>query len=255
MDANDKLYCLACKPDPRAHTFTGCIVDGVRYHTKELDDRRTTQNSGVYVPGVFVGGTHDYYGVLLSIVRLRYVDMHQVFLFKCKWFNTNETGRDVKRRVQHDYNLMSINTHFVWYENEPYILASEAQQMFYLDDPKLGHGWKVVQKVQLRHVWDVPELDDEEEEVLEEDCDPVPGNDVYQQDEFNDIQWLVAEEDLENPQLHQKDVEAEVIDSNLENDQWMEDSDDGYDDNDDDEESDTDGYDEEILSSDDDDSD
>ncbi|PRQ48023.1 hypothetical protein RchiOBHm_Chr2g0106121 [Rosa chinensis] len=225
VDATDQLYCLACKPDVRAHTYTGCIVDGVRFHTKDLDDRRTTQNSGIYVPGVFVGGTHDYYGVLLNIVRLRYVDMHHIFLFKCKWFNTDETKRDARKRVQRDYNLMSINSSFVWYEDEPFILASEAHQVFYLDDYKLGPEWKVVQKVQMRHVWDVPEVDDEDEEVDEENFDPVvANNDVYQQDEFNEIQWSVQEEGLENPQLHQEDIEPEVIASNVESDELIDDS-------------------------------
>lgn len=128
VDATDKLYCLACKPDVRVHTYTGCIVDGVRFHIKDLDDHRTTQNSGVYVPGVFTGGSHDYYGVLLSIVKLTYLNMNQVFLFKCKWFNTDETSRDPNRRmIRHDYNLKSINTSSTWYEDEPFILANEAQ--------------------------------------------------------------------------------------------------------------------------------
>ena len=207
VTSDDALYCLACKPDTRAHTYTGSIVDGCRYHTKELDDQPTTQNSGVYVPGVYIGGTHDYYGVLLGIVKLTYVDMHSIYLFKCKWFNTCETRRNVNKRVQRDYNLLSINTDSVWYKNEPFMLANEAQQMFYVDDPKLRHGWKVVQKVQTRHVWDVPEVDDDEGgEASDDDFEPVGSNGVTQQDEFNEVQWVVVEEDLENPQLHEQDV-------------------------------------------------
>lgn len=220
VDATDKLYCLACKPDVRVHTYTGCIVDGVRFHTKELDDHRTTQNSGVYVPGVFTGGSHDYYGVLLSVVKLTYLDMNQVFLFKCKWFNTDETSRDLNRRmIRHDYNLTSINTSSTWYEDEPFILSNEAQQVFYLDDDKLGSSWKVVQKIQLRHVWDVPEVEDED---VDEDYLDLVANDAYQQDEFNNIQWFVQEESLENPHLHRDDIEPEVIASNVVSNQWME---------------------------------
>ena len=32
--ATDELYSLACGPDNRVHTYMGCIVNGVRFHTK-----------------------------------------------------------------------------------------------------------------------------------------------------------------------------------------------------------------------------
>ena len=43
-----------------------------------------------------------------------------------------------------------------WYEKDPYVLASQAQQVFYVNDPKLGSSWKVVQKLLHRHIFDVP---------------------------------------------------------------------------------------------------
>ncbi|KAL6202866.1 hypothetical protein ACLB2K_026570 [Fragaria x ananassa] len=49
--------------------------------------------------------------------------------------------------IRYDYNLTSINTTSTWYDDEPFILATEAQQVFYLDDYKLGSHWKVVQKL------------------------------------------------------------------------------------------------------------
>lgn len=116
---------------------------------------------------------------------------------------------------------MSINTSYAWYEDVHFILASEAQQVLYLNDYKLGHEWKVVQKVQLRHLWDIPEIEDVDEEVEAENFDPMADNDAYQQDEFNDIQQLVQEDNLENRRLHQEDIEPEVIASNVENYQWM----------------------------------
>lgn len=84
MDASDKLYCLACKSDVRIHIYTGCIVDGIRFQTKDIDDCRTTQNSEIYVLEIFTDGIHDYYGVLSNIVKLMYMNMNEVFLFKCK---------------------------------------------------------------------------------------------------------------------------------------------------------------------------
>ncbi|KAB2602169.1 hypothetical protein D8674_003174 [Pyrus ussuriensis x Pyrus communis] len=34
-----------------------------------------------------------------------------------------------------------------------------AKQVFYLDDPKAGNGWKVVQKIDRRGLYDIPKLD------------------------------------------------------------------------------------------------
>ena len=39
------------------------------------------------------------------------------------------------------------------------ILATQAHHVFYLEDPKNGINWKVVQVVQNEHVWDVPEVE------------------------------------------------------------------------------------------------
>jgi len=37
-----------------------------------------------------------------------------------------------------------VNTDRKWYESDSFILACQAVQVFYLDDPKLGGNWKVV---------------------------------------------------------------------------------------------------------------
>ena len=58
----------------------------------------------------------------------------------------------------------------------------------------------MVHKVQMQNVWDVPEVDDAKE-VDVDDVEPV-GNFVFtQQDEVNDVLWVVQDEDLENTQL------------------------------------------------------
>lgn len=46
-----------------------------------------------------------------------------------------------------------------WYDDDPYILSSMAKQIVYLDDPKVGSGWKVVQQMDQRNVYAILELD------------------------------------------------------------------------------------------------
>ena len=43
---------------------------------------------------------------------------------------------------------------------------TQAHQVFYLNDQKNDSNWKVVQVVQNRRIWDVPEVDDVENEQL-----------------------------------------------------------------------------------------
>ncbi|KAA0039274.1 acidic leucine-rich nuclear phosphoprotein 32 family member A-like [Cucumis melo var. makuwa] len=56
-------------------------------------------------------------------------------------------------------------SHFLFTE-EPVILATQAHQVFYLDDPKNGRNWKVVQVVQNNTYMGRAEVDDIESDDL-----------------------------------------------------------------------------------------
>nr|XP_011466801.1 PREDICTED: uncharacterized protein LOC105352168 [Fragaria vesca subsp. vesca] len=139
-----ELHCLAGGPlKHRAHAV--CFVNGVKFVTSERDDGRITQNNGVMVEDK----SHNYYRVLISVIELIYGNRMPVVLFKCKWFNTDP---NVCRSTVTDHGLLSVNTNTSWYENEPFVIAAMAQQVFYLDDPAMGEGWKVVQVMSHRNI-------------------------------------------------------------------------------------------------------
>ncbi|BBH05293.1 hypothetical protein Prudu_016642 [Prunus dulcis] len=140
-----KLYNLAFGPI-RAELFSGCNVNGVKFLGAARDDKLCTQNSGVHVPGGGESTDIDFYGKLTTVVQLLYKDRYQVIMFKCRWFDTNP------------------NRAGTWYDDDPYILANMASQIVYLDDPKAG-TWKVVQKMDHRNVYDIPELDPSDNDV------------------------------------------------------------------------------------------
>ncbi|XP_060672399.1 uncharacterized protein LOC125422155 [Ziziphus jujuba] len=110
----DELYSLACGPDYGIRSYSGCVVNGVRYRTKVRDDR-------------------------------------------CAWFDTNVK----KKKMITEFQITSINVTSYWYKNDPFVLASQAKQVFYVDDYKMGQHWKVVRKVHHRHLWDFPDRLDE----------------------------------------------------------------------------------------------
>ncbi|KAL6178049.1 hypothetical protein ACLB2K_049569 [Fragaria x ananassa] len=51
----------------------------------------------------------------------------------------------------------------VRYESEPFILNTMAKQMFYLDDPAMGKGWKVVQMMSHMNIWSATTLGGDDE--------------------------------------------------------------------------------------------
>ncbi|CAL2248335.1 unnamed protein product [Prunus armeniaca] len=104
----------------------------------------------------------DFYGKLTTVVQVLYKDRYQVIMFKCRWFDTNPNRRG---SVKIDHGLLFVNMNRTWYDDDPYILANMATQIVYLDDPKAGSGWKVVQKMDQRNMYAIPKLDPTDNDV------------------------------------------------------------------------------------------
>ncbi|CAL8175742.1 unnamed protein product [Prunus armeniaca] len=158
---SDELYNLAFGPIS-AELFSGCNVNGVKFLGVARDDKLCTQNSDVHVPGGGESTDIDFYGKLTTVVQLLYKDRYQVIMFKCRWFDTNPNRLG---SVKIDHGLLSVNMNRTWYDDDPYILANMATQIVYLDDPKAGSGWNVVQKMDHRNVYAIPKLDPTDNDV------------------------------------------------------------------------------------------
>lgn len=65
---SDDIYSLAMGPTSEVCSYSGCIVNRVQFHTAHRDNRRTTQNSGVYVLGESEGDQFNFYGVLDEVL-------------------------------------------------------------------------------------------------------------------------------------------------------------------------------------------
>lgn len=170
-EATVELYSLARGPDLRVKRYNRCIVNGVRFHTKDRELRLRTQNSGVVVKGEHQSEEKDFYGVLTDIIELEYLYGYRVFLFKCSWWDVGNriTG------IRTDKYFTSVNVSRTWYENDPFVLSIQANQVFYLSDTKLGGNWQIVQKIKPRNVYDVLER--------EENIIPEKDNEAYQEEQ------------------------------------------------------------------------
>ncbi|XP_040994301.1 uncharacterized protein LOC121240842 [Juglans microcarpa x Juglans regia] len=145
------IYALACGPDPWVASYAGCIMNGVRFHTKERERHRRTQNSGVVVYGEHNGSPIDFYGVLHDIIELRYMGRCKVYLFSCAWYDVGDSRRGIRVRD----HLTIVNTARHMYKDEPFALACQALQVFYLTDLTLGGSWQVVHKITNRNVYNI----------------------------------------------------------------------------------------------------
>ena len=206
---NEELYALPSQPDLRLRIFSGCIVDGVRYHTVDRESSRRTQNSGVMVEGSHNGEDIDFYGQLKEVIELQYNSdtnsQRTVVLFKCDWFDTCSK----KSRMKNDGYFKSISHGSCWYKDDALILATQATKVFYLDDNKHGEPWKVVQKISHRHLWNVNEVENDDKQE--------GGIDLTYQDDEQEISQVEAHEgsSVDEQPVNEEDgisVEASLVD-------------------------------------------
>ncbi|KAK9993895.1 hypothetical protein SO802_023598 [Lithocarpus litseifolius] len=199
-NVSQELYSLACGSDALVAAYKGCIVNGVRFHTKDREHTRRTQNSGVFVSGEDGVTKTDYYGELRNVLELNCLGNNHVYLFECDWWDTRDgTG------MQRDKHFTSVNTSRTWYHSDPFILACQASQVFYLNDTKLGSSWRMVQHMTHRNMYDIPTGIEKVHEENEEDND----DEVYQESECIGVNATVQHENNEDSiLLHRDDVPA-----------------------------------------------
>ncbi|XP_057993145.1 uncharacterized protein LOC131174101 [Hevea brasiliensis] len=125
------LLSLSRGPARYVTSFYGYIVNGYRFHTKYHDQGLRTQNSGVVVIGDIGDEVNniDYYGVLTEIIQLQYLGGRRVVLFRCNWWDVYDRVRGVKID---EYGGVSVNCKRTLKTNEPFILANQASQVFYV---------------------------------------------------------------------------------------------------------------------------
>ena len=128
LEATDDLFSLASGSSFSVKSYTGYVINDVKWLTYARDCTRKTQNSGVFVPGM---EENTFYGRLDEILEFSYIFRNRVLLFICKWFDTDPK----KKRLLTYKNITSIFINSEWYKDDPFILASQSKQVFYITEP------------------------------------------------------------------------------------------------------------------------
>src|SRR3989337_1523144 len=125
------------------------------FYTEERDEKTSYQNSSVRIECMTIDEADKrvYYGTIKEIWELNYVKV-KVALFWCTWIPLSQVKVD-------DYRKNCVNRTTMAYRADPFILASDATQIFYAEDP-LHKNCHVVMHGK-RRVVGVEDVTDEDE--------------------------------------------------------------------------------------------
>ena len=141
-DASPKVRALSMKPNYIVCEYKQLIINGYRFNIHSRSVNMAIQNSSMILSttiGCYASSRDSqprmedlsYYGVVEKIVILDYYFKRRVALLKCNWF-------DILSQLEIKivkYSLTLINMQHYLCTEEPYILASQASQIFYISDP------------------------------------------------------------------------------------------------------------------------
>lgn len=157
---------------------------------------KTTMNSGVCVLGnSWSENEVDYYGILEEVIELEYYGAgNKVILFRCHWYDISDRGIKVYPR----FGLVEINSKRKLSTNDSFILASQAQQVYYTHFPSRNRerrDWMAVCKIKARSRTDIPLVVGEDEDTQEN------IDDVFQEDQMEAPNEVLLTADLDQSHI------------------------------------------------------
>ena len=174
-EATEEIKILAKGPMTTAIKYNSYKLNGYSFHTQSYDENRSVQCSGVALVAettCYERGNNDnhvvgktiYYGIIQEILELNYHHKGNVVVYKCDWVDNRVQNKWVKTD---QFGITSVNFKHLFntgekLSDEPFILASQATQVFYVLDP-IYTEWVIVVQPKPRDLYGV---ENDENEVL-----------------------------------------------------------------------------------------
>jgi hypothetical protein len=112
------------------HTYTSYDINGYTFFTRAQHNKKTNQNSGVRNDAYNCDGNREtYYGFIEEIWELQYRENLKVPLFRSQWIRLPNGVKTDK------YGMTNVNFRFLGYIEQPFVLAKDVTQVFYVKDP------------------------------------------------------------------------------------------------------------------------
>ncbi|WMV50173.1 hypothetical protein MTR67_043558 [Solanum verrucosum] len=129
-----------------------------------------------------IDGMVTYYAVIRDIIEIDYYGYFSVVLFRCDWFH-NEVD---------EYQLTQVYFNRLCSANDPFVLASQVNQFFYVEDPIEKEVHYAIKKV---HV-DLYDLEEEDCPNIDQTFWREPNDDIGSSDRLLDVDVRWSREDL-----------------------------------------------------------
>ena len=122
------------------------------YFPRVRDKKSTNQNSGVRFNATDENEQKvTYYVYIEEIWELDYGPTFKVPLFRCKWVKLTRGGVDVDQK----YGMTKVDLNNLAYMDEPFVLANDVAQIFYVKDmstkPRKRHQQKNTSSDEPKH--------------------------------------------------------------------------------------------------------
>nr|CAD1844059.1 unnamed protein product [Ananas comosus var. bracteatus] len=147
----EEIIAIARGPNNVAKRYSGFVINGFRFHTKNHEKLRKTQNSGVMVEAE----GQDSYGKLTDIFELDYYGSFKVVFFRCEWVDIRSPRgmkKDTNGFVLVNFSKLMHTGQLL--KDDPFIFSSQAKQVFYIQDVK-NEEWSYVLITKPRDLYDM----------------------------------------------------------------------------------------------------
>ena len=162
--SSEELYALSQGPHYMARVFSRCFIHDFLFRTASIEVSFSTQNSGVLVKGDDSIGNMDWYGVLKKIITLDFPGEKEVIFFECDWYDVPAATKNKSRGYSKDqYGIIDIDTTRRRYVNDPYVLATQVEKVFYVKCANKSN-WSSVVRIKPRTLFSMPESEDTEQQ-------------------------------------------------------------------------------------------
>ena len=209
---DSRLKDLALGPNREVHTWPQYHANGYRFHTLDYGSNKVTMNSGVCVKGTnYNDPDSDYFGMLVEVIELEYhnpsTKRTRIVLFKCDWFDPQK-GHGWK--VHNEYGLVEIHKKRRFQKYEPFILAQQAQQVYYVEYPGKKTKYQMSERANWLAVCKV-----KARSMIES------SNVAYQEDEVRHSSNVIIDDNIEELDLETNDYEKILCNDMVKGDENM----------------------------------